>query len=134
MSVNPPDGPPVFTTPVVTVQVKEGKPPNTKITQVKAATVRTAQYTIVSGNTDDMFKIEPETGKILSRKTLDYEESPEYSLVIKAKDNEGNFSLHIRQTLDAARYERSYRTVPENHTQAKNSPNGCLEKRSMTLD
>ena len=87
--VNPPDGPPVFKPPEVFVRVVEGKPPNTVISQVKAATVRTVFYLIISGNTGDTFKIEPETGKIICRQTLDYEETPEFSLIIRAEDNEG---------------------------------------------
>lgn len=81
-----PDGPPKFVVSPVYVNVTEGLAANQRVAVAKAATSEALQYEITSGNTNEMFKINPSTGVILTTRTLDYEEESKYRLEILARD------------------------------------------------
>lgn len=62
---------------------------NTIVIEVLAVdrdTASSIEYSIEEGNIDEAFKIEPTTGKITVNRPLDYEQTTEYKLKIKAFD------------------------------------------------
>lgn len=59
-----PDGPPKFVVSPVIVNVTEGVPANSRVAGVKAATSEALTYTIIGGNADGMFTINPSTGEV----------------------------------------------------------------------
>ena len=86
LNVYLPDGPPKFSEPRVIVDVKEGIPANGKVALVRAATSEALTYTILSGNTNNMFRVQSSSGTILATRTLDAEEATKYELLIRAQD------------------------------------------------
>ncbi|XP_064273500.1 protocadherin-23 isoform X2 [Passer domesticus] len=85
------DNPPVFSSPEYHVHVKESIPIGSHITEVSAkdcdaGTNAEITYAIISGNDRGHFCLDGRTGSVNLTKTLDYEDSMKFILVIQATD------------------------------------------------
>ena len=98
MDIN--DNPPAFSAALYTRRVLENAIIGHPVITMHATDADTgvggvvSRYTIVSGNTDDVFNVTPSTGVLLVAKSLDYDTHPfGYNLVIRATDG-GSPPLH----------------------------------------
>ncbi|KAM3671958.1 protocadherin-23 [Ammospiza maritima maritima] len=85
------DNPPVFSSPEYHVHVKESIPIGSHITEVSAedsdaGTNAEITYAIISGNDRGHFYLDGRTGSVNLTKTLDYEDTVKFTLVIQATD------------------------------------------------
>nr|XP_026648726.1 protocadherin-23 [Zonotrichia albicollis] len=85
------DNPPVFSSPEYHVHVKESIPIGSHITEVSAedcdaGTNAEITYAIISGNDRGHFYLDGRTGSVNLTKTLDYEDTMKFTLVIQATD------------------------------------------------
>ncbi|CAN8208759.1 unnamed protein product [Coccothraustes coccothraustes] len=85
------DNPPVFSSPEYHVHVKESIPIGSHITEISAkdydaGTNAEITYAIISGNDRGHFCLDARTGSVNLRKTLDYEDTMKFTLVIQATD------------------------------------------------
>uniref|UniRef100_A0A8C3MS99 Uncharacterized protein n=1 Tax=Geospiza parvula TaxID=87175 RepID=A0A8C3MS99_GEOPR len=85
------DNPPVFSSPEYHVHVKESIPIGSHITEVSAkdcdaGTNSEITYAIISGNDRGYFGLDGRTGSVNLTKTLDYEDTMKFTLVIQATD------------------------------------------------
>ncbi|KYB27849.1 cadherin-related tumor suppressor [Tribolium castaneum] len=84
--------PPEFLQTLYEVEISEGAPVGSKVTAVKAVDkdVRPQNnqfsYSIIGGNIEQAFKIDPQSGQIETARFLDRETTPEYSLVVGGID------------------------------------------------
>ncbi|NXI02611.1 PCD23 protein, partial [Pachycephala philippinensis] len=83
------DNPPVFSSPEYHVHVKESIPVGTHITEVSAkdcdaGTNAEITYAIISGNDRGHFYLDGRTGSVNLVKTLDYEDTMKFTLIIQA--------------------------------------------------
>ncbi|NXI12015.1 PCD23 protein, partial [Irena cyanogastra] len=83
------DNPPVFSSPEYHVHVREGIPIGSHITEVSArdcdaGTNAEITYTIISGNDRGHFCLDGRTGSVNLTKTLDFEDTMKFTLVIQA--------------------------------------------------
>ncbi|NXE35713.1 PCD23 protein, partial [Ptilorrhoa leucosticta] len=83
------DNPPVFSSPEYHVHVKESIPIGSHITEVSAkdhdaGTNAEITYAIISGNDRGHFCLDGRTGSVNLMKTLDYEDTMKFSLIIQA--------------------------------------------------
>ncbi|NWT13903.1 PCD23 protein, partial [Vireo altiloquus] len=83
------DNPPVFSSPEYHVHVKESIPIGSHITQVSAkdcdaGTNAEITYAIISGNDRGHFYLDGRTGSVNLLKTLDYEDTMKFTLIIQA--------------------------------------------------
>ncbi|NWR14091.1 PCD23 protein, partial [Emberiza fucata] len=83
------DNPPVFSSPEYHVHVKESIPIGSNITEVSAkdcdaGTNAEITYAIISGNDRGHFCLDGRTGSVNLTKTLDYEDTVKFTLVIQA--------------------------------------------------
>ncbi|NWY15368.1 PCD23 protein, partial [Aphelocoma coerulescens] len=83
------DNPPVFSSPEYYVHVKESIPIGSHITEVSAkdsdaGTNAEITYAIVSGNERGHFCLDGRTGSVNLTKTLDYEDTMKFTLIIQA--------------------------------------------------
>uniref|UniRef100_A0A3P8RV15 FAT atypical cadherin 2 n=1 Tax=Amphiprion percula TaxID=161767 RepID=A0A3P8RV15_AMPPE len=88
------DNAPVFSKPTYSVNIAEGLPINTSVTQVSASdrdSGRNKDLTFQMVKTDedetDYFEIDPQSGLIVTKQVLDYERKKHFNLKIKAIDN-----------------------------------------------
>ncbi|NXQ32054.1 PCD23 protein, partial [Alaudala cheleensis] len=84
------DNPPVFSSSEYHVHVKESIPIGSHITEVSAkdcdaGTNAEITYTIISGNERGHFCLDARTGSVNLTKTLDYEDTVKFTLVIQAR-------------------------------------------------
>uniref|UniRef100_A0A1I8PJD7 Cadherin-related tumor suppressor n=1 Tax=Stomoxys calcitrans TaxID=35570 RepID=A0A1I8PJD7_STOCA len=92
ISIQDGNDPPEFLKSLYTASVSEIVPVGTKITTVKAVDkdVRPQNnqfsYSIINGNVNQTFKVDPQTGEIETTRKLDREQIPEYNLVVGAID------------------------------------------------
>ncbi|XP_066173789.1 LOW QUALITY PROTEIN: protocadherin-23 [Sylvia atricapilla] len=85
------DNPPVFSSPEYHVHVKESIPIGSHITEVSAKDCDAGAnaditYAIISGNDRGYFCLDGRTGSVNLMKTLDYEDTMKFTLVIQATD------------------------------------------------
>ncbi|NWV89896.1 PCD23 protein, partial [Machaerirhynchus nigripectus] len=83
------DNPPVFSSPEYHVHVKESIPIGSHITEVSAkdcdaGTNAEITYAIISGNDRGHFYLDGRTGSVNLMKTLDYEDTMKFTLIIQA--------------------------------------------------
>ncbi|NWW59888.1 CELR2 protein, partial [Ifrita kowaldi] len=83
------DSPPVFSSPEYHVHVKESIPIGSHITEVSAkdcdaSTNAEITYAIISGNDKGHFCLDGRTGSVNLTKTLDYEDTMKFTLIIQA--------------------------------------------------
>ncbi|NXG56756.1 PCD23 protein, partial [Hemiprocne comata] len=83
------DNPPVFSSPEYHIHVKESIPVGSHITEVSANDCDAGPnaeitYAIISGNDKGHFRLDGKTGTVDVMKTLDYEDSMRYTLIIQA--------------------------------------------------
>ncbi|NXW56720.1 PCD23 protein, partial [Eurystomus gularis] len=83
------DNPPVFSSPEYHVHVKESIPIGSHITEVSAndcdaGTNAEITYAIISGNDRGHFRLNGKTGSVDLMKTLDYEDTMKFTLIIQA--------------------------------------------------
>ncbi|NXH82953.1 PCD23 protein, partial [Edolisoma coerulescens] len=83
------DNPPVFSSPEYHVHVKESIPIGSHITEVSAkdcdaGTNAELAYAIISGNDRGHFCLDGRTGSVNLTKTLDYEDTMKFTLIIQA--------------------------------------------------
>ncbi|NXR34226.1 PCD23 protein, partial [Zosterops hypoxanthus] len=83
------DNPPVFSSPEYHVHVKESIPIGSHITEVSAKDCDAGAnaeitYAIISGNERGHFHLDGTTGSVTLMKTLDYEDTMKFTLVIQA--------------------------------------------------
>ncbi|XP_009994286.1 PREDICTED: protocadherin-23 [Chaetura pelagica] len=85
------DNPPVFSSPEYHVHVRESIPVGSHITEVSANDCDAGPnaeitYAIISGNDEGHFHLDGKTGTVDLMKTLDYEDTMKFTLVIQAID------------------------------------------------
>ncbi|NWY59699.1 PCD23 protein, partial [Chionis minor] len=83
------DNPPVFSSPEYHIHVKESIPAGSHITEVSAndcdaGTNAEITYAIISGNDRGHFHLDGKTGSVDLMKTLDYEDTMKFTLIIQA--------------------------------------------------
>ncbi|NWH56060.1 PCD23 protein, partial [Geococcyx californianus] len=83
------DNPPVFISSDYHIHVKESIPVGSHITEVSAhdsdaGTNAEITYAIISGNDKGHFRVDGKTGSVDLMKTLDYEDSTKFTLIIQA--------------------------------------------------
>ncbi|CAH1187899.1 unnamed protein product [Phyllotreta striolata] len=84
--------PPEFSQSVYETEISEGAEVGTKLLTVKAvdkdvrAQNNQFSYSIIGGNIEQAFKVDPQTGEIQSSRMLDRETVPSYSIVVGAID------------------------------------------------
>ncbi|NXW43823.1 PCD23 protein, partial [Nyctiprogne leucopyga] len=83
------DNPPVFSSPEYHIHVKESIPVGSHVTEVSAndcdaGTNAEISYAIISGNDRGHFRLEGKTGSVDLTKTLDYEDTMKFTLIIQA--------------------------------------------------
>ncbi|NXN55687.1 PCD23 protein, partial [Rynchops niger] len=83
------DNPPVFSSPEYHIHVKESIPVGSHITEVSAndcdaGTNAEITYAIISGNDRGHFHLDEKTGSVDLMKTLDYEDTMKFILIIQA--------------------------------------------------
>ncbi|TMW50753.1 hypothetical protein DOY81_004167, partial [Sarcophaga bullata] len=92
ISIQDGNDPPEFLKSYYTAKISESAAVGTKVISVKAVDkdVRPQNnqfsYSIINGNINQTFKVDPQTGEIATSKRLDREQVPEYSLVVGAID------------------------------------------------
>mgnify|MGYP001792379199 CR=1 FL=1 len=112
LNVYLPDGPPKFSEPRVTINVKEGIPANGKVALVRAATSEALTYTILEGNINNIFKMESSSGAILATRTLDAEERKKYELLIRAQDTRDR-SAQVTVVINVENVNDNAPTIPD---------------------
>ncbi|XP_068260197.1 protocadherin-23 [Nyctibius grandis] len=85
------DNPPLFSSPEYHIHVKESIPVGSHVAQVSAndcdaGTNAEITYAIISGNDRGHFHLDGKTGSVDLMKTLDYEDTMKFTLVIQATD------------------------------------------------
>ncbi|NXW34284.1 PCD23 protein, partial [Phaetusa simplex] len=83
------DNPPVFSSPEYHIHVKESIPVGSHVTEVSAndcdaGTNAEITYAIISGNDRGHFHLDEKTGSVYLMKTLDYEDTMKFILIIQA--------------------------------------------------
>lgn len=92
ISIQDGNDPPEFLMNVYESNVSEGANIGTKVIFVKAVDKDVKPqnnqfaYSIIGGNTDHSFKVDPQTGQIETSRKLDREKTPTYSLIVGAID------------------------------------------------
>ncbi|KAK3090257.1 hypothetical protein FSP39_010440 [Pinctada imbricata] len=86
------DNSPVFNPYQLTYSVSEDAPNGTEIAIIDATDkdegdFAKIQYSMEISNNDDCFSIDPDTGRVIVRKRLDFEQTRTYSIYVKATDN-----------------------------------------------
>lgn len=90
------DNAPLFSSAEYHAQLSESSPIGTRLLQVSAqdpdlGTNGLVTFDIISGNSKGHYQLDPESGLLLVRRALDYEQDPKYALTIRASDG-GEFS------------------------------------------
>ncbi|GAB0089240.1 Cadherin-related tumor suppressor [Sergentomyia squamirostris] len=109
ISIQDGNDPPEFVVSTYEANVSEGAQIGVKVVTVKAVDkdIRPQNnqfsYSIIGGNSDQSFKVDPQTGHIETSRKLDRESTPEYSLTIGAIDTgvppqTGTAMVHITVT------------------------------------
>ncbi|XP_042663784.1 protocadherin-23 [Tyto alba] len=85
------DNPPVFSSMEYHIHVKESIPVGSHITEVSAddcdaSTNAEISYAIISGNDKGHFRLDEKTGSVDLMKTLDYEDTVKFTLIVQATD------------------------------------------------
>ena len=85
------DNPPVFRSPEYHIRVKESIPVGSHVTEVSAndrdaGTNAEITYAVISGNDRGHFRLNGKTGSVDLMKTLDYEDTMKFTLIIQAID------------------------------------------------
>lgn len=75
------NAPPKFVRPETAVEVYENQPIGTFVMHIDARSTSSVQFTIINGNADDMFAINPSTGIITTKDSLDYEKTKYVTLI-----------------------------------------------------
>ncbi|XP_035295407.1 protocadherin gamma-B5-like [Cricetulus griseus] len=86
------DNPPVFNQEVYKVRLPENVPPGTTVLQVTATDKDEGMNSEISYSfyrAGQVFGLDSKTGEITTRRTLDFEEIKEYSIVVEARDGGG---------------------------------------------
>ncbi|KAL2077315.1 hypothetical protein ACEWY4_026819 [Coilia grayii] len=90
------DNIPVFTQPVYEVSLDENCPLDTSVVKVSASDADegangdvTYEFSYLSINAENLFRIDPKTGLITVKGSIDFEESSSFELRVKAKDGAG---------------------------------------------
>ncbi|KAF1574473.1 UNVERIFIED_CONTAM: Protocadherin-23, partial [Eudyptes robustus] len=83
------DNPPVFSSPEHHIHVKESIPVGSHITEVSAndcdaGTNAKITYAMISGNDRGHFRLDEKTGSVDLMKTLDYEDTMKFTLIVQA--------------------------------------------------
>ena len=99
VNVFPPDGPPKYPDPSLSFNVEEGIPEGRAFLSVAAATTEYVRYQILSGNEDGVIKIDPFSGDLVTAQVLDREKSPQYQLLVRARDIKGR-TAEVRVTIN----------------------------------
>ncbi|XP_009704464.1 PREDICTED: protocadherin-23, partial [Cariama cristata] len=104
------DNPPVFSSPEYHIHVKESIPVGSHLTEVSAndcdaGTNAEITYAIISGNDRGHFRLDGKTGSVDLMKTLDYEDTIKFTLIIQATDGGADvknvaFSVVLVSVLD----------------------------------
>ncbi|XP_019635319.1 PREDICTED: cadherin-23-like [Branchiostoma belcheri] len=90
------DNPPVFLQDIYKVKVMEDVPPGALVGQVKATDAdhltqnKKVLYHLISGNVDDTFRIETESGEVFTQVAVDRETLSLYQLTIQATNPSGD--------------------------------------------
>nr|XP_034959254.1 protocadherin gamma-B7-like isoform X1 [Zootoca vivipara] len=100
------DNPPVFNKEVYKLSLKESAPKGSLVVQVKASDADEGPYaqirysfSNIPAKASQKFSLDPESGAILVRETLDFEESRSYMMLVEAKDG-GGLLAHCKVEID----------------------------------
>ncbi|XP_021572410.1 protocadherin gamma-A9-like [Carlito syrichta] len=86
------DNPPIFNQDVYNVSLRENVPPGTVVLQVSATDQDegvNSEITYSFYRTGQVFSLNSKNGEIRTERTLDFEETKEYSIVVEARDGGG---------------------------------------------
>lgn len=75
------NAPPKFFRPETAVEIYENQPIGTFVMHIDARSTSSVQFTIINGNGDDMFAINPSAGIITTKDLLDYEKTKYVTLI-----------------------------------------------------
>ena len=133
-------GDPMFTQIVYQWDVPEDAPYGENYTEISANTNSgtSLTYTITSGNSNGLFRIDPNSAVLSLAFSLDYEEQRRHGLVVRATDGNGNFSevLAIVNVLDVSEdsdLAPPSATITVEHSRAVNDPFGTLKCTNGTV-
>ncbi|XP_061442292.1 protocadherin gamma-B2-like isoform X21 [Rhineura floridana] len=100
------DNPPVFTQEVYKFSLKESAPKGSLVIQVKASDADEGSYaqirysfSNIPAKASQKFILDPESGAISIRETLDFEQSRSYMMLVEAKDG-GGLLAHCKVEID----------------------------------
>lgn len=94
------DNTPAFESMEYHVQIGERSPPGTMLTRVLARDPDQGanahiQYEIISGNSNECFRLDHLSGSLVLNQSLDYEEGPRFALTIQASDGDGLGRMNV---------------------------------------
>ena len=111
------DGPPKFALSEFKFNVKEGSEFSG---QTKAISLDTLTYSILTGNVDNRFRIDKNTGYMSSVAKLDAEQDTKYLMIIQAKD--------VSDRTSTAKVAINVQNLNDNGPMFKNAKDGMIEK------
>lgn len=83
------NAPPRFLKTELAAEMLENQPMGTFVAHVEARSTSSIFFELIAGNTDDTFLINPSTGVILTKNSLDYEKTKLYNLTVEATNMAG---------------------------------------------
>ncbi|XP_076467657.1 protocadherin Fat 1-like [Babylonia areolata] len=87
------NAPPVFAQKEIVTEIKENQPLGTVLGAVTAVSQSTVVYTIVDGNDDNFFFLNPNSGVVTTTTVIDYEQHHSFNLTIQASNIVGATSM-----------------------------------------
>ena len=73
-----------FTRDEVSSELFENEPPGTVVKYLEVRSTSSLMFEITSGNAEDMFEVNPSTGIVITKRSLDYETTRMYNLSVTA--------------------------------------------------
>lgn len=113
------EGPPKFALSKFTFNVTENNKPSEAIGVAKAISLDLLKYTIVRGNDNNTFSIDPRSGELKSIESLDAEAKSQYLLFVRATD--------LSERYAEASVEVNVRNINDNGPLFRSAVNGLIE-------
>ncbi|XP_037117404.1 protocadherin Fat 1a isoform X2 [Syngnathus acus] len=98
---------PRFSEKAFSADISEAAAPGSFVSSLEAVSQSSVFYQIKSGNTDNAFDINPNSGVVVTQKELDYEVTPQYKLLVQGTNMAGLASnttlvIHLKDENDNA--------------------------------